>query len=123
MNKFNNSYKDNPELIFIFLVVLFFFRFIVPLIRLYFNKRNFKKFMKLVDTLITGSSDSIINNSFTVCNFCGSNRFIKEIMIEVPHSSKYGFFFIKELGYIKLYKVRCGKCSSSLEYSIEKNEF
>ena len=85
-------------------------------------KINSIKFNKLVNTLNIESSDSINSNEIE-CNFCGSNRFIKEIVSEVPHSSKFRLFFVKEFGYIKLYQLRCGKCSTSLKYLIEKNEF
>ena len=49
-----------------------------------------------------------------ICEFCKSNRVIKEIIDEIPLKVKFSFFFAQKYGCSRLMQVRCGKCSSKL---------
>jgi len=120
MKNLVNSYIDHPELIKIFLILLITFMIIVPIINLFIYKIK-KNNLQLMIKNNGITSNEPLNNSIK-CNLCGSNRYIKELLYQMPLDSKFGLFFIKEYGFINLYQIRCGKCSSKLIRYTEQSD-
>ena len=113
-------YLTHPEALWIFLALLLIFMFVIPLFHLYLFKRKLTRFENLKTTY--GAIENEPIGQTTTCNFCGSQRSKHELIIDIPIRAKFGFFFIKEHGFYKLYQVRCGKCNTSLFSFVEKSD-
>jgi len=114
------NYLAHPEVIWIFLLLFLFFMFAIPLYHLFLVKRKRIKFERLRDTHFSDLPK--LQDEVSSCDFCGSNRYKNELVIEVPLRAKFGLFFIKEYGYCRLMQARCGKCNTRLFCFVEESE-
>ena len=112
MKNIAGAYINHPEVVWIILILLIMFMFIVPVFHLYLIKKRQENFKKLVNLHEANLIESDIESSH--CDFCGSARAIKELMIEAPVSAKFGIFTVKETGLDRLYQLRCGNCGTKL---------
>ena len=112
MKNIAGAYINHPEAGWIVLFLLVFFMVLVPIFHLYLIKKRQEKFKNLESLYAVKISDSDIESS--KCDFCGSSRAIKELIIEAPAIAKFRFFTVKETGLDRLYQIRCGNCGTKL---------
>jgi len=112
MKNIAGSYVNHPEAAWIFLFLLVFFMVLVPIFHLYLINKRQEKFKNLENLNVGKIYDSDIESS--KCDFCGSGRAVKELILEAPVIAKFRFFTVKETGLDRLYQIRCGNCGSKL---------
>jgi len=119
MKNFNNSYTNNPELLWIYLLLILASMFFFLTINFLYYHSKIKK-VKLLIVKFNAIEESSLRTPL-VCNLCGCNRSYKELLAEAPFLIKFKFFFIFKVGFIKLLQVRCGNCNSRLIFYTEQS--
>ena len=112
MKNLSNIYMNQPELVWVFLVILLLSMFLLPLLQCNSYRKKQNTLKNLAERSVIVSEEAIKYKS--VCTFCKSQRVIEEVIYVSPYSVKYALFFPKISGTTSLIQFRCGSCSTKL---------